>query len=134
MLIAVDEGILKKEIGKRLKEVRAALKLSQKDFAKELWTTQPTVANIERGAIYPNIIILLVLSQKQINLKWLISGIGKMVIHETDSHYFSMPLNDRYINLINVMMTNKDIEEIILAKAKDLALLLNTKPPEKDHQ
>lgn len=66
-------------IGKRFAGVRKAKGLSQVDFSKQLEVSSATIANIERGFIYPNMDLLYYLIFKEgVNPYWLFPGIGEM--------------------------------------------------------
>ncbi len=66
-------------INVRIKQVRELLKLTQKELANKLEIGQSTVADVEKGRIYPNPIYIEKLHEIfDINLNWLICGSGKM--------------------------------------------------------
>ncbi|MDQ1355556.1 MAG: helix-turn-helix protein [Acidobacteriota bacterium] len=76
----MDEKILKNALGKRFAEVRKAKRLTQVEFSKQLGVSSATVANIERGFIYPNMDLLYYLIFKEgVSPYWLFSGDGEMV-------------------------------------------------------
>jgi transcriptional regulator with XRE-family HTH domain len=76
----MDERTLKIAIGKRFGEVRKAKRLTQVEFSKQLGVSSATVANIERGFIYPNMDLLYYLFFKEgVNPYWLFSGNGEMI-------------------------------------------------------
>ncbi|MCL2443696.1 MAG: helix-turn-helix domain-containing protein [Treponema sp.] len=66
-------------INDRLKAIRTALKLSQRDFSKGIFIEQSTLARIEQGKITINErIIELVCSKYNVNKTYLVNGKGKM--------------------------------------------------------
>jgi transcriptional regulator with XRE-family HTH domain len=66
-------------INERLKAVRTALKLSQRDFSKGIFLRQSSYARIEQGKITVNErIIELVCSKYNVNKTYLKDGKGKM--------------------------------------------------------
>ena len=66
-------------INERLKAVRTALKLSQRDFSKGIFLRQSSLARIEQGKITVNErIIELVCSKYGVNKNYLKDGKGKM--------------------------------------------------------
>jgi len=66
-------------INERLKAVRTALKLSQRDFSKGIFLRQSSYARIEQGKITVNErIIELVCSKYNVNKTYLKNGKGKM--------------------------------------------------------
>ncbi len=74
-------------IGERVKKVRESFNLTQDDFTNKLGLIKKrsTIADIERGRIYPNPKIVENLHLKfNINLNWLICGSGKMKLELQD--------------------------------------------------
>ena len=66
-------------INERLKAVRTALKLSQRDFSKGIFLEQSSLARIEQGKITVNErIIELICSKYNVNKNYLKDGKGKM--------------------------------------------------------
>jgi transcriptional regulator with XRE-family HTH domain len=66
-------------INERLKTVRTALKLSQRDFSKGIFLRQSSYARIEQGKISVNErIIELICSKYNVNKSFLKDGKGKM--------------------------------------------------------
>ena len=66
-------------INERLKAVRTALKLSQRDFSKGIFLEQSSLARIEQGKITVNErIIELVCSKYNVSKNYLKDGKGKM--------------------------------------------------------
>lgn len=71
---------MKIAVGKRFAEVRKAKRLTQVEFSRQLGVSSATVANIERGFIYPNMDLLYYLIFKEgVSPYWLFSGDGEMV-------------------------------------------------------
>ena len=75
-----SEGVLMTmPINDRLKAVRNALKLSQRDFSRGIYTSQSNYARIEQGSIKINDrIIELVCSKYKVNREYLKNGKGAM--------------------------------------------------------
>jgi len=70
---------MKNLVNERLKAIRTALKLSQRDFSKGIFLRQSSYARIEQGKISVNErIIELVCSKYNINRSFLKDGKGKM--------------------------------------------------------
>lgn len=130
----IDDKTFRKEIGARFKEIRLQLNLSQKNLSSTLSTTQANVANIERGAIYPNMTILLILTTEyQVNLSWLLTGKGNMFAIDMNALGFDKPPDERYTKLLHDMITRPVMAELIFGKFKELGLLLgNGSDIEKD--
>jgi transcriptional regulator with XRE-family HTH domain len=125
MSIHIDEEKFKKELGCRFREVRHTTNLSQKELADRYSTSQSSIANIERGSVYPNLILLYRLNHDyKLNITWLLTGKGDMFIqHEAISGIHRIPLSDRYVELIN-FMKHPDMERIILSKLTELQMIL----------
>jgi len=72
---------MKKSIGNRIKEIRTALHLNQKEFGELLGVNQRTVSNWETNRNEPSIEILSkITSLWGINPTWLLTGEGEMFI------------------------------------------------------
>jgi transcriptional regulator with XRE-family HTH domain len=131
----IKNTALRKEIGRRFKEFREAIKKSQDELSNELKVCQTTITSFETGKCFPGITIQNYLNrQYHLNLNWLLSGSGEMIISpEKDSKYGDLPLlfshideNDprfeRYVEL-NGLMRIPVIEQIILAKLAELKVI-----------
>lgn len=113
---------MRAEIGGRIKQVRERLGLSQKQLSEELDTTQANLANVERGKIYPNFLFLVYLNIKySVDLNWLISGSERAEVKKYAG------LDDRYRGLIELLSQNPAIEDIILAKIREIKLFMGDK-------
>jgi transcriptional regulator with XRE-family HTH domain len=120
----IDENTLRKEIGGRLKAARQRLGLRQKALASKLATTQSNIANIERGAIYPNNFMLFTLAgEYRVNVTWLLTGKGGMFVIDMNVIESDKPLDARYTQLLNHMTKNPDMEELMFAKFKELKII-----------
>lgn len=67
-------------INLRIKEVRKVLNLSQKDFAKRIGVTQPSLSDMENGRTIniDNRNIKLICQEFNVNEEWLRTGQGEM--------------------------------------------------------
>lgn len=75
-----NDKFSKEEIGKRFKQCRVHLGLTQSAIAAMLGLTQTTIAGIEKGKSFPTIPTLLDLKKNNhISITWLLSGMGKMI-------------------------------------------------------
>jgi len=73
------KGIKMDSISSRIKAVREALKLSQRDFCKGIYLSQSFYAKIETGARKSNDRVNELISNKyNVNKEWLITGKGSM--------------------------------------------------------
>jgi transcriptional regulator with XRE-family HTH domain len=108
-------------VNERFKKVRLLLKLTQKDFADKLKTGQSTIADIEKGRIYPNPGIIDGIHEIfDIDLNWLISGRGKMrrssetKIEEPEIAYGNFEIKDKYIHILEEnLKLHKENSELI---------------------
>ena len=68
------------KINERLKEIRNTLKLSQREFSKQIFISQSLYSDIELGNFeLKERYIRLISSQFNINVDWLKTGKGKML-------------------------------------------------------
>ena len=73
-----------KEVGLRVKAVRDKLNLKQGAYAKKLGISQSFLSYIEKGQRKPSYELLLsLLSIFNVNLHWLVTGVGDMFIMDT---------------------------------------------------
>jgi len=126
----IDPSI-KKEIGKRFRRFRDAIKKTQTDLARELSVYQSTITNIEVGKTFPNMKYLIYfLHTYGLNPTWLLSNKGDIFIKvdeqptENDSLLIChIPKKDprykKYVELIDLMEV-PEVEQIILAKIVEL--------------
>ncbi len=71
--------------GKRLKDLRKALKISQGDIAKALNVSPVTISRYETEVMSPSLdIIQRIISVYNINANWLITGEGSMFMGEDE--------------------------------------------------
>jgi len=77
--ILVPKGIKMDSISSRIKAVRKALNISQKDFCKGIYLSQSFYAKIETGARKSNDRVNELISNKyNVNKEWLVTGKGSM--------------------------------------------------------
>ena len=83
----------------QLRTIRNTLKLSQQEFGKLLGIPQTTYANYENGKTnIPDDIKLKLFSEFSVNLNWLISGEGNMLLSDTTPvSYTPVQKDDEYI-------------------------------------
>lgn len=71
------------DLTKRLKEIRKALQINQRDFAERLGISGPSISEIEKGKYKPNFDFLYELAKEfKVNLYYLMFGEGDMFIGE----------------------------------------------------
>jgi transcriptional regulator with XRE-family HTH domain len=126
-------SIIKKEIGRRLRELREAIGKTQTQLARELQVYQSTITNMEIGKTFPSIKYLHYFHHTYgLNTNWLLTGQGEMFVAE-EVHTSSaasllechVPRKDarheKYVELIDLMQV-PEVEQIILAKLVELKL------------
>jgi transcriptional regulator with XRE-family HTH domain len=87
-------GEEKTNVGRRLAIFRNQfLRLTQKEFAARMGTTQANISQIENGLCLPsgNYIEQLVKTYPELNLNWVFSGIGKMILSTQDDSPIVQP-------------------------------------------
>ncbi len=89
-------------MGERIQQVRKFFRQNQNEFASKIGKTQSHVCNIENGKNFPSIEVLIELSRleekgKRINMHWLITGKGEMIIPEI---YGKQSLNNKILNKV----------------------------------
>jgi transcriptional regulator with XRE-family HTH domain len=108
---------LKKEIGWRFRQFRAAIHKSQLEVAEEVKVSQSAIANIEGGKAYPNLAYLYHFYNKyRLNNIWLMTGDGEMFLKEDK-------VPDKYLELFNLLQIPL-IEQMINAKLIETRILL----------
>ena len=98
----------------RIKELRSALKLSQRQFAKRIFASQTLVNEIELGKRKINIRILhLIAYQFNVNIDWLKNGNGDMFTHT--------PPDTRLEHIIDIFhKLDKNLQDYLLLQSKEL--------------
>jgi transcriptional regulator with XRE-family HTH domain len=132
--MALKESTIKQEVGKRFRKFREEIKKAQHELAAELDIYQSTITNIERGKTFPNIRYLLHFYKKyKLNINWLLSSQGEMLITEyhtnpnavsvMDSHIpYNDPRYEKYTDLLNFMQV-PEIEQLIFARLTEAKAL-----------
>ncbi|MBR6297882.1 MAG: helix-turn-helix transcriptional regulator [Candidatus Gastranaerophilales bacterium] len=73
-------------IGNRFKTIRKILNKSQEQFANELSVSKQAISNIENSKSLPSISLMSkLLIDYNININYLLSGIGETFIHRKDA-------------------------------------------------
>lgn len=96
-----------KSIGKRIKELRKYLKLTQREFAERIYSSYRSVQNWETGErfISENNLRLLV-DECKVSPLWIKTGVGEMFISDADKN-----ISDIYIpacDILKVPLTLQD--------------------------
>jgi len=81
----------KNEIGNRIKEIRNALKLKQKEFSEKLDVSPPSLSEIETGKYNPSMDFVIKLAKNHnVNLCYLLLGEGEMFVDPNLSLFSSI--------------------------------------------
>jgi len=73
----------KEDLGQRLKEIRNAFSLNQKDFAQQLGVGNSVLCEFERGNKKPGIDFLILLHEKfNVNIYYVLFGKGSMFLDD----------------------------------------------------
>jgi transcriptional regulator with XRE-family HTH domain len=111
----------------RIKELRTALKLSQRQFAKRIFVSQTLVNEIEAERYKVNLrIIHLIASQLNVNIDWLKRGTGDM--------FMETPQDARLEHIIDIFhRLDRPLQNYLLAQSKEL-LKVQTEMAESTRQ
>jgi phage repressor protein C with HTH and peptisase S24 domain len=82
----ISSGNLKEEIGARIKEARAALTLTQKEFCQATGMKLPSLRDYELGNRIPGGEAIVDFARARINSHWLLTGEGDMFLGEHPGH------------------------------------------------
>jgi transcriptional regulator with XRE-family HTH domain len=106
-------------INQRIKQVRTTLKLSQRDFSKQVYVSQTTLGEIETGVRKVNDrIIQLISTEFNVNKDWLKNGKGTMFPDDKPDL--------RIEHLINIFkQLDKTLQDYLIEQSESL-LKLNT--------
>jgi transcriptional regulator with XRE-family HTH domain len=106
-------------INTRIKAIRTALKMSQREFGKRIYTSQSLLTEIESGHMKAtNRTIQLIVSQYNVNKDWLLTGKGEM---------FSAQKPDiKKIQLLEIFNELDDmLQDYLLLQSKELLNIQN---------
>jgi transcriptional regulator with XRE-family HTH domain len=108
-------------IAERIKAVRAALKLSQRAFAKRVFVSQGYFADIELGKRdISERIIQLIATQYKVNKEWLKTGKGDM---------FSASKTEIKLEYLSVVFAELDelLQDYLIKQADELLIIQKAK-------
>lgn len=75
-----EKMVLKKQIGQRMKEFRKQLRLTQVEMAPHCGIGRADLSRIEKGEVFPGILLLTTLSKKfRLSLDWILLNEGDML-------------------------------------------------------
>jgi transcriptional regulator with XRE-family HTH domain len=107
------------ELCTRIKELRTSLKLSQRQFAKQIFVSQTLVTEIELGKIKVNARILHLISYRfNVNMEWLKKGTGTMFSAAPPDIDARL---DRIIEIFNKL--DRPLQDYLLMQSKELLKL-----------
>jgi transcriptional regulator with XRE-family HTH domain len=88
-MMSSDNDKPKKDIGKRIQDIRTALDLKQEQLANRLGCSRSNLSQVENGLILPGFTILAALRKKfNVSVDWLLTGEGSMFIHEKEKELY----------------------------------------------
>lgn len=76
----------RKKIGERLKQVRKALGLMQKDIAGKFGIGRTQMTNIEKGKTIPAYLLHWLHLEHNVSIDWIFSGTGEMFVKKSKYH------------------------------------------------
>ena len=121
---------VKDTIGTRIRQVRIAFNMKQKDFAKEFNMFQSNLSDVEGGRRPPSLELLVSLAKLGVDMKWLLLG---------NADTSSMMADQRPINTMSLlelkrvqiqqMLTEFEMDELLVLE--NLLSLINKKKESK---
>lgn len=107
----------RKDVGLRFRQFRLAIHKTQHELATELRVSQSTIANIESGKAFPNLIYLCHFYYKyRLDTCWLLAGTGEIFMKGNDT-------SKKYTELLDLMQV-PFVSQLIMAKLVELKVLL----------
>ena len=102
----------------RIKAVRSALHLSQREFGEKLGVSRDVISNIEYGRVQPKKLLLQHLCQQySVNEHWLETGEGEMFDEKCRS-------DDKYNEALSIFKALRpEFQDYVLEQIKKLAEL-----------
>ena len=121
---------VKDTIGTRIRQVRIAFNMKQKDFAKEFNMFQSNLSDVEGGRRPPSLELLVSLAKLGVDMKWLLLG---------NADTSSMMADQRPINTMSLLELKRvqiqqmlvDLEMDELLVLENLLSLINNKKESK---
>lgn len=107
---------VKDTIGTRIRQVRIAFNMKQKDFAKEFNMFQSNLSDVEGGRRPPSLELLVSLAKLGVDMKWLLLG---------NADTSSMMANQRPINTMSLLELKRvQIQQMLVELEMDELLVL----------
>lgn len=113
-----SETLDKRDVGKRFRQFRQSIDLTQLELAKILGLTQTTITGIEKGKSFPSLTALSYLAEHYaLSISWLITGQGDMTgenSHSLDQLIAQSEYNDEIIDLVRHVVEVPVVRDFIL--------------------
>lgn len=121
---------VKDTIGSRIRQVRIAFNMKQKDFAKEFNMFQSNLSDVEGGRRPPSLDLLVSLAKLGVDMKWLLLGNADTSNMMADQRPINtMSLLELKRVQIQQMLTEFELEELLVLE--NLLSLINKKKESK---
>jgi transcriptional regulator with XRE-family HTH domain len=104
------------ELCERIKELRTSLKLTQRQFARQIFVSQTLVNEIELGKLKVNVRVLHLISYRfNVNIEWLKKGKGDMFLGSPPDIDTRL---DHIIEIFNKL--DRPLQDYLLIQSKEL--------------
>ena len=121
---------VKDTIGARIRQVRIAFNMKQKDFAKEFNMFQSNLSDVEGGRRPPSLELLVSLAKLGVDMKWLLLGNADTSNMMADQRPINtMSLLELKRVQIQQMLTEFEMDELLVLE--NLLSLINKKKESK---
>lgn len=121
---------VKDTIGTRIRQVRIAFNMKQKDFAKEFNMFQSNLSDVEGGRRPPSLELLISLAKLGVDVKWLLLGNADTSSMMTDQRPINtMSLLELKRVQIQQMLVELEMDELLVLE--NLLSLINKKKESK---
>ena len=121
---------VKDTIGTRIRQVRIAFNMKQKDFAKEFNMFQSNLSDVEGGRRPPSLELLVSLAKLGVDMKWLLLGNADTSSMMTDQRPINtMSLLELKRVQIQQMLVELEMDELLVLE--NLLSLINKKKESK---
>lgn len=121
---------VKDTIGARIRQVRIAFNMKQKDFAKEFNMFQSNLSDVEGGRRPPSLELLVSLAKLGVDMKWLLLGNAETSNMMADQRPINtMSLLELKRVQIQQMLTEFEMDELLVLE--NLLSLINKKKESK---
>lgn len=109
----------------KIKLIRSALQKSQRELARDLGVTQPTLSNIEHGKMNASLVVLRKLHEKyKLNLDWFHNERGEMFREPVNN--FSMLKGSNKDEIIRLLKEQNFLQKKLIESLEKQIFLLKT--------